>query len=173
MFNDHSLMVLLFLLLFSQPSPLVTRLHAGAAQPSTLQLLWPCPLLLPTQQPAGHRQCHGQTTSEIATTGRRDQGTVLDHQSKDSHLCADGIEPEGNVLPCWAWTPHFLEAFFSSFLLEVFESRMIPGQVSLCPNVRLQVQHHSVFSFKTKSRHYCHVWEAGHQPLVWEWHHLL
>lgn len=99
------------LLLFSQPAPLVTRLHAGAAQPSTLQLLGPCPLLLPTQQPAGHRQCHGQTTCEIATTGRRDQGTVPDHQSRGSCLCADGIEPGGEWAAMELAELEFLEEF--------------------------------------------------------------
>lgn len=103
--SDHCLTLLLLLLLFSQPSPLVARLQAGAAQPSTLQLLWPCPLLLPTQQPAGHRQCHGQTTSAIATTGRRDQGPVPDPPEQRLSFRCWRDRTRGEA--CWAWTPHF------------------------------------------------------------------
>lgn len=53
---------------FFQPPPPVARLHPGAAQPSALQLLRPCPTVHDPLQPADHRQHHTQAAPQIAHT---------------------------------------------------------------------------------------------------------
>lgn len=118
--SPQALMMCVCVVFFFQPSSLVTRIHPGAAQPSTIQLLRPCPLLLPTQQPTGHRQCHTQTTSSIARRRAEDVTTKpnLDVLSLNCKLSLQRTV--------------FIRTQSTS-LTEVFDSRLIPGKMPLAP----------------------------------------
>lgn len=58
-------LTMICLRVFFQRPALVSRLCPGAVQPSSLQLLWPCPALHDPLQPSDHRQHHTQATPQI------------------------------------------------------------------------------------------------------------